>query len=170
MSTQWVNTLPDLGALHALLQALTTRVAISDIDELWIFPTRRIAIGESTVVVLSMFDEDPERRRVLTARFTVSRDKKGVATVNDKLDEYGTAPLDAVARVVDGVVRRLGEEIEKPPRREIIDRSTDAWLALLIDLGAPRSIMEPDPVAEVEGGGASAEPQAVATHSDAETP
>jgi hypothetical protein len=144
MSTQWVNTQPDKGALHALLLSLTPRVPVGDIDELWIFPTRKIALGESTVVVLSLYDADAERRRVLTARFTVSRDKKGVATVADKLDEYGTAPLDAVARVVEGVVRRLGEEVEKPPRNERIDGSRDAWLALLIDLGAPRSILEPE--------------------------
>lgn len=156
MSTQWVNTEPDAGALHALLLSLPARVPIADIDRLWIFPTRKIAVGESTVFVLSLFDADSERRRVMTARFTVARDKKGVGKVQDKLDEYGTATLDAVHRVVDGVVRRLGEEVEKPPREEQIDGNEENWKALLIDLGAPRSMFDivpevPDvPMDEVE--------------------
>ncbi len=147
MSTQWVNTQPDAGALHALLVSLIPRIPLIDIDELWIFPTRKIAIGESTVVVLSLFDADEARRRVMTARFTVSRDKKGVAKVVDKVDEYGTAPLEAVSRVVDGVVRRLGEDIEQPPRNEPIGGSRDAWNDLLTDLGAPRSSLIEDPAA-----------------------
>jgi hypothetical protein len=146
MSTQWVNTQPDAGALHALLLSLPARVPISDIDHLWIFPTRKIAVGESTVVVLSLFDADAERRRVMTARFTVSRDKKGVAKVADKLDEYGTATLDELGRVVEGVLRRLGEEVEQPPRDEEIAGDVTNWQALLIDLGAPKSAFdEPAP-------------------------
>jgi hypothetical protein len=150
MSTQWVNTQPDAGALHALLMTLPSRIPIADVDQLWIFPTRKIAIGESTVVIFSMFDEEEDRRRVLTARFTVSRDKKGVAKVLDKIDEYGTATLDALGRVVEGVVRRLGEEIEQPPRAATIDRSAANWQELLIELGAPKSLFddpEPDPSA-----------------------
>jgi hypothetical protein len=147
MSTQWVNTVPDAGALHALLLSLTPRVTVADIDQLWIFPTRKIAIGESTVVVLSLFDEEPDRRRVMTARFTVTRDKKGIAKVQDKLDEYGSAPLEAVSRVVDGVVRRLGEDVEQPPRQENIDRSSARWQELLIELGAPASTFD-DPARE----------------------
>lgn len=139
MSTQWVNSQPDAGALHALLLTLPSRVPISDIDHLWIFPTRKIAIGESTVVVLSLFEADAERRRVMTARFTVTRDKKGVATVVDKIDEYGAATLDAVSRVVEGVVRRLGEEVEQPPRDEEIGGSADTWKDVMIELGAPRA-------------------------------
>jgi hypothetical protein len=158
MSTQWVNTVPDAGALHALLLSLPDRIPVADIDELWIFPTRKIAVGESTVLVLSLFDDDPERRRVMTARFTVSRDKKGVAKVLDKLDEYGTAPLEAVSRVVDGVVRRLGEDVEQPPRRESIDRSIEQWQALLLDLGAPRSTFDDPSIGVVD----NADPAALA--------
>lgn len=143
MSTQWVNTQPDAGALHALLLSLPDRIPIPDIDQIWIFPTRKIAVGESTVIVLSLFDADPERRRVMTARFTVVRDKKGAAKVQDKLDEYGTATLDAVSRVVEGVVRRLGEEIELPPRNECVDGNAGQWQNLMIDLGAPRSTFDP---------------------------
>ena len=171
MSTQWVNTQPDAGALHALLLTLPGRVPIADLDELWIFPTRRIAVGESTVVVLSLFDEDPDRRRVMTARFTVSRDKKGVAKVADKIDEYGTAPLEAVTRVVDGVVRRLGEDVEQPPRREHIDRSVLTWQDLLIELGAPRNTFgDPAPAAGAEASAAADTPDTSGTPGTSGTP
>lgn len=143
MSTQWVNTQPDAGALHALLFSLQGRVPLDLLDEIWIFPTRRIAVGESTVVVMSLNTDDEDRRRVMTARFTVSRNNKGVAKVLDKIDEHGTATVDAVARVVEGVLRRLGEDIEQPPRNERIGGDPDAWKALLLDLGAPRDMVEP---------------------------
>ena len=102
-TSQWVNTVPDAGALHALLARLAEHFPPAGIDDLWIFPTRRIAIGESTVMVVSGFDhDDAERRRVITARFAVSRDRKGVATVQEKFDEHGSAPEAAVTRVVQG--------------------------------------------------------------------
>lgn len=160
MSTQWVNTQPDAGAIHALLLSIVPRISISDIDRLWIFPTRKIAVGESTVVVLSLFDADRERRRVMTARFTVARDKKGVANVQDQLDEYGTATLDAVHRVVEGVVRRLGEEIEQPPREEHLDGNADYWQTLLLDLGAPRSAFDAVPGVSDDGDGDASEGEA----------
>ena len=138
MSTQWVNTQPDAGALHALLASVAERIGIDSVDQIWIFPTRRIAIGESTVVVFCLFEDDADRRRVLTSRFTVMRDRKGSAKVQDRIDEHGSAPIGSVERVVEGVLRRLGEDIEQPPRNECIDRSSDTWTDLLVDLGAPR--------------------------------
>jgi phenylpropionate dioxygenase-like ring-hydroxylating dioxygenase large terminal subunit len=156
MSTQWVNTQPDAGALHALLASIAERIGVDAVDQLWIFPTRRIAVGESTVVVFSLFDDDADRRRVTTARFTVSRDKKGVAKVQDRIDEHGSAPVDSVERVVEGVLRRLGEEVEQPPRNERVDRSREAWDDLLLDLGAPPApppgaLSELPPVDPAEG-------------------
>ena len=149
MSTQWVNTQPDAGAVHALLASVADRVGVDAVEQIWIFPTRRIAIGESTVVVFSLFEDDAERRRVLTARFTVTRDKKGAAKVQDRIDEHGSAPAGSVERVVEGVLRRLGEDVEQPPRNERIDRSAETWTNLLVDLGAPRpvesSIAETEP-------------------------
>ncbi|HEX6694223.1 MAG TPA: hypothetical protein VF035_06000 [Longimicrobiales bacterium] len=140
MTTQWVNTQPDAGAVHALLASVAERVGIDAVDQIWIFPTRRIAVGESTVIVFALCEDDPDRRRVLTARFTVTRDKKGVAKVQDRIDEHGSAPVGSVERVVEGVLRRLGEDIEQPPRNERIDRSFEAWTDLLTELGAPRPL------------------------------
>lgn len=145
MSTQWANIGEDAGALHALLERITEHVHVPLIDYVWIFPPRRIAVGESIVFVIGAFDDHPDRRRVATAHFTVARNRKGQATVSVRFDEHGTAPGPAVPRIVQGVLRRLGEDADAPPREEAIAGSTDAWHQLILDLGGrPRVEPEPD--------------------------
>jgi hypothetical protein len=152
MSTaQWANIGDDAGALHALVERIANHVAIDAVDYVWIFPARKIAIGESVVVVVGAFDEDPERRRVITARFTVSRNKKGVADVKEKVDEHGAAPTDAVPRIVQGVLRRLGEDAEAEPRAEQIDGDIERWDALVVELGG-RPVVREEPAADTEDG------------------
>jgi hypothetical protein len=136
MSTaQWANIGDDTGALHALLERVVEQVPIDVMDYVWIFPARRIAIGESVVVVIGAFEADAERRRVITARFTVARNRKGVADVKAHFDEHGTAPVGAVPRIVQGVLRRLGEDTDAEPRAEEIHGDADRWDSLIVDLG-----------------------------------
>jgi hypothetical protein len=138
MSTaQWANIGADTGALHALIERIPEHAPIATIDYLWLFPSRRIAVGESIVVIIGAFDDDPDRRRVSTAHFTVARDRKGAATVNARFDEHGSAPVTAVARIVQGVLRRLGEDTEASPREEQIGGRQDRWDALIVELGGP---------------------------------
>jgi hypothetical protein len=136
MSTaQWANIGDDAGALHALVRQVTSQIAVAAIDYVWIFPARKVAAGESVVVVVAAFDEDPERRRVITARFTVSRNRKGAADVRERFDEHGSAPTDAVPRIVQGVLRRLGEDADAEPRAEQISGETQRWNSLIVELG-----------------------------------
>jgi hypothetical protein len=144
-ATQWLNIGDDAGALHALLERVSAHVDVSLIQDIWIFPPRRIAIGESIVVVVGAAGEDEERRRVITAHFTVARNKKGAATVTARFDEHGTAPHAAVPRIVQGVLRRLGEDAEALPREEVIAGSRDRWDALIVDLGGRPPSAEPAP-------------------------
>jgi hypothetical protein len=134
-TTKWVNTEPDDGALPALLQRMEAQLPADALDALWIFPTRRTSSVESTVVVAACREADAERRRVYTAHFTVLRDKKGKPTVQERLQEHATAPADALARVVSGVVRRLGDEAAQPPRHERIEGDPDRFDALIRELG-----------------------------------
>lgn len=143
--SKWANTEPDAGLPHALLERLAARVPIAVIEELWLFPTRRIATGESTVFVVAAFDEDTEKRRVITARYAVSRDRKGVATVQEQIDEHGIAPAPAVTRIVNGVLNRMDQEGEQPPRAERIERDPDRWWALIEELGGKRPVEPPAP-------------------------
>lgn len=151
IGAKWAN-IEDEGAVHALLQRLVTQLPVDSLDALWIFPTRRAASVESTVIVASCRDADPDRRRIFTARFMVQRDKKGRAQVEDQLLEHATAPADAMTRVVDGVVRRLGDEAARPPRHEIIDADHPRFDALIRDLGGtpPPPAQDPGPSSPVE--------------------
>lgn len=142
-SGKWANIGEDAGALHALIQRIPGHVPVEAIDYLWIFPPRQIAVGESTVVVVGAFDADPERRRVVTAHFTVSRNRKGAATVRDRFDEHGSAPEPAVPRIVQGVLRRLGEDADAEPRAEQVQGDPDRWNALITDLGGEISDEQP---------------------------
>ena len=139
MSTlqQWVNTEPDEAAPHALLARVAQQIPPEILDEIWIFPTRRAGGVESSVFVITAFGDDPDRRRVATAHFTVTRDKKGRPLINQRIEEHALAPAAALGRVVEGVLRRLGDEIAHAPRAERIERDPARWQALLTDLGAP---------------------------------
>jgi hypothetical protein len=155
VSTQWANIGDDAAAPHALLERVLEQVAVDSIDYVWIFPARRIAVGESTVIVVGAFDEDPMRRRVITAHFTVARNRKGVADVKARFDEHGSAPETAVPRIVQGVLRRLGEDAQAEPRAEEISGDRARWHALVVELGGRPRAAEDDASAEgaAEGGG-----------------
>jgi len=143
--SKWVNTEPDAGAVPALLERLAQRVPVDAVEELWIFPTRRLATAESTVLLVAALADEPEQRRVITARYAVSRDRKGVATVQEQLEEHGIAPAAAVTRIVNGVLHRLDEEGEQPPRTQRIERDPERWWTLLEELGGRRPEAAPTP-------------------------
>lgn len=151
MSTmqKWINAGPDDGALHALLARVAERVPPRLMDALWIFPTRMAAGAESTVIVVASFDEtDPERRTIATAHFRVTRDKRGKATVAFTMQEHGSAPVGATQRVVDGVLRRLGDEVGKEaPRHVELDGAESTWHELIVDSGGEAAPDEDDSIA-----------------------
>jgi hypothetical protein len=152
-SAQWANIGDDPGALHALIERIPEHAPVPVIDYLWVFPARRIATGESIVVVIGAFDEDADRRRVSTAHFTIARNRKGAATVTAHFDEHGSAPVAAVPRIVQGVLRRLGEDTEASPREEQIGGDSTRWDALIVELGGSPRVDEPvDDTAAVEDG------------------
>ena len=137
---QWANIGEDEGAIHALLHRVGQHVPVPLIDYLWIFPPRRVAAGDSVVFVVAAFDDDPVRRRVITAHFTIARNRKGQAVVNARFDEHGSAPGHALTRIVDGVLHRLGEDVETSPREtspreQLIAGDVEQWNALVVELG-----------------------------------
>jgi len=128
---------PDPASPTAILDALGRALPPETIDELWIFPQRRIGPGQSTIVVASILDPDPDsdRRRIFTARFTLVRPPRGQPELRQEMTEEGAAPAALVARVVDGAVRRLDDE-PAPPRHARIAGDLAAWAALLRVVGA----------------------------------
>jgi hypothetical protein len=123
----WLTGKADAASMAALAESLGTQIDTSAVDELWLFPTRRAAGVESTVFVLSMHEPD-DRRRVLTAHVRVIRNKRGEPAIETKLDEHATAPTERVPRVIEGVLRRLGDDFASiPPSRAHIDCKAERW-------------------------------------------
>ena len=126
----------DPASPTAILDTLARALPPETLDELWIFPQRRIGPGQSTIVVASVLDPDPEsdRRRIFIGRFTLARPPKGKPELRQEMIEEGAAPAELVARVVDGAVRRLDDE-PAPPRYARIAGDAAAWAELRASVG-----------------------------------
>jgi hypothetical protein len=130
----WLTGKADAASLPALLEGLAARLDVSTIDELYVFPTRRVQGVESTVFVFSVHDAE-DRRRVITAHLRATRNKRGEPSIDTKLDEHATTPAERIPRVIDGVLRRLSEDFAStPPSHCRIDGSTERWHALIEQL------------------------------------
>ena len=125
--------------LLALLVSLAARVSTHALDELWIFPPRQSARQESALVVVSAFHDDADRRRILTARYRATRQANGQYTVEESLVEHAVAPVDRIERIIEGVIRRLDDELAQlQPVPSRIRGETEAWTALLDSIGATK--------------------------------
>jgi hypothetical protein len=125
------GALPD-APLFALLRSIADEVAIERLDRIWIFPPRRLELGETAVVVVAAYPEDnTERRRVLAAHYTVATDASQTRLA---LDEFGTAPTDRVGRMVGEVVERLKDEPAAAPQAARIEGDPARWHELLHSL------------------------------------
>jgi hypothetical protein len=132
---------PHLGAA---LAAVADRFPPERLAQVWIFPPRRVAAKECGLAVLVVRAEEPgdDRETIWTLRYELEPAKAKV-TRTDALEEQGTVPPDRVARIVDGVVRRLEGESDPPDVREM-DGDPEAWAALLRELGAPAGVDAPN--------------------------
>jgi hypothetical protein len=127
----WLSAGVDAGGVPSLLERLATTVPPDSIDELWLFPTRRLSGYESTVIVLSRYTDETDRRRVETVHFKATRNKRGEAQVETVLEDHAVAPADRLTRVIDGVLRRLGDELSAAPRAVRISGDVERWHALV---------------------------------------
>jgi hypothetical protein len=141
----WLTGKADSASIAALVEKLAAQVDVTTVDELFLFPMRRVAGVESTVFVLSMHDYN-DTRRVVTAHVRAIRNKRGEPTIETKLDEQAIVPAERVPRVIDGVLRRLKEDFATPPSTASIDRSPERWAAMVEVL---MSIKASDPLPEV---------------------
>lgn len=177
----WLTGKADAASLPALLEGLAPRVAASTIDELYVFPTRRVQGVESTVFVFSVHDQE-DRRRVITAHLRATRNKRGEPTIETKLDEHATTPAERVPRVIEGVLKRLSEDFATtPPSHARIDGSVDRWHALIDQLtGIPKGQALPEELiadeaaangkAKVEAANATVTEDGFVENPDAESP
>ena len=127
---------PDLRIepVAAFLEHVRDTLGPDAIDELWIFPVQRAATLESIVVVVSAFEPEPERRRVITAHRTTRRPPKGPPEHQDALIEHGVAPSERLGRLVEGVLRRIGDEMASPPYHAEIRGEEIGWGSFLAQI------------------------------------
>ena len=126
----WLTGKADAASIASLVERLATQIDVTTVDQLWLFPTRRVAGVESTVFVLSMDDQE-DQRRVITAHVRATRNKRGEPTIETRLDEQATLSADRIPRVIDGVLKRLGDDFATPPSTARIDGSAERWQQLI---------------------------------------
>jgi hypothetical protein len=130
----WLTGKADGGSLPVLLEGLAARVPATTIDEMYLFPTRRVQGVESTVFVFSVHDAE-ERRRVITAHLRATRNKRGEPAIDTILHEHAIAPAERIPRVIEGVLKRLSEDFAStPPSHCSIDSSEERWRQLIDQL------------------------------------
>jgi hypothetical protein len=131
--------------LAAALAAAAAAIPPERIDQAWLFPPRTIGEKESGLAVLTLFPEpeldassesgsDGGRREVWTLQYEAERVKGGRTNRTDTLLEQATVPTGLLSRIVDGVVRRMGEGAHAPDVRDVEGRA-DLWAELLDELG-----------------------------------
>lgn len=139
-------------AIPRTLQGVLDRLGAETVDRAWVFPPRIKGRRESGLVVVSRFAADgaTERRDLFTASYAAERTGKGL-TVEWGLSEEGTAPPDRLPPVMEGVVRRAGDDEEQPREVELagdLQRMEDffaEWEEALLDPTLwPRAIPEPE--------------------------
>lgn len=106
-------------AMPRVLIRLRDQLGIPSIDRLWIFPPVRKGRREQGLVAVSTFLDDTEdRRSMVTVAYVAEHTGRGV-TVTPSLTREGDAPPDRFPGVIEGVVRRSGDELGEPREVEI---------------------------------------------------
>ena len=116
-------------ALPRTLIRLRERIAVEDIDRLWIFPPVRNGRRERGLIAVSTFQHGEDRRSMITVAYVAEHTGQGV-TIEPSFTMEGAATPDRFPRVMQGVVRRGGEE-KGEPREVEIDGSSERYESLL---------------------------------------
>ncbi len=106
-------------AIPRVLIRVRDQLGVPSVDRLWIFPPVRKGRREQGLVAVSTFLDDAEDRRcMVTVAYVAEHTGKGV-TVTPSLTREGDAPPDRFPGVIEGVVRRSGDELGEPREVEI---------------------------------------------------
>ena len=91
-----------------LAQAVSEMLPPAEIDGVWIFAPLRREDREWGTAVLSRVDGD--RRRIYTARYVLAVKGKQRGKFESTIQEVGSGPMDALARVLQEAQRRIDDE------------------------------------------------------------
>ncbi len=134
-------------AVPRTLSEIADRLDVAMMDRVWVFPPLKRGRKESGLVVVSLhMDDDTERRRLVTISYAAER--RGLELMLDSTyTEEGQAPPDMLPRVMEGVVRRAGED-HTAAREVEVERTPELFQDLLDEfdpkLFAPKPQVEPE--------------------------
>jgi hypothetical protein len=122
----------------SLLSALRDRsgtLPATRVDRVWLFAPRQVGTAESSLAVLSLFDEaEPAGRRQIVTLHCAATTERGRVRRAEALVEQGSVPADRVDRMIQGVLHRLRDEREAP-RSERIGGDRARWEAMVGEPG-----------------------------------
>jgi hypothetical protein len=96
------------GGWERLAQAVSEVLPPAEVDGVWIFAPVRREDREWGTAVLSRVDGD--RRRIYTARYVLAVKGKQRGKFESAIQEVGSGPMDALARVLQEAQRRIDDE------------------------------------------------------------
>ena len=102
-----------------LARAVAEVLPPTEVDALWVFTPLRRDAKEWGTAVLSRVDGD--RRRIYTARYELAIKGKDRGKFEASVEEVGTGPVEAVARLLDEARRRIDDD--HPP----VAVSPESW-------------------------------------------
>jgi len=108
-----------------LAAAVGEQIPPSEVDGVWVFTTLRRDGGEWGTAVLSRVDGD--RRRIYTARYMLALKGKERGKFEAWVEEVGSGPAEALARLLQEVQRRIDDE--QPP----VPVPPESWFAAAAD-------------------------------------
>jgi hypothetical protein len=111
-----------------LASAVAEQVPPAEVDGVWVFSTLRHEGREWGTAVLSR--ADGERRRIYTARYLLVIKGKERGMFEASVQEVGSGPLDALAKLLQDAQRRIDDE--HPP----VPVPPEDWFAAAADARA----------------------------------
>jgi hypothetical protein len=108
-----------------LAQAVAQSLPAGEIDGVWIFSPIRRDTREWGTAVLSRLDG--ERRRIYTAGYILAVKGKERGKFESTVQEVGTGPVEALARLVQEAQARIDDE--HPP----MPVSPESWFSAILD-------------------------------------
>jgi hypothetical protein len=99
---------PSASGWERLAQAVAEVLPTGEVDGVWIFAPVRREDREWGTAVLSRVDG--ERRRIYTARYVLAVKGKQRGKFESTVQEVGSGPMDALARVLQEAQRRSDDE------------------------------------------------------------
>ncbi|MBH16369.1 MAG: hypothetical protein CME30_03700 [Gemmatimonadetes bacterium] len=120
-------------AIPQILQRISGKLEVRNIETLWIFPPLMNRRKEWGLIAASCFTEE-DSRLLYTARYTAHREGVNVS-LDVEISEEGSAPIDSLARVMIGVVKRSQIDLGSP-NTYMIDGESEKFETLLKALEA----------------------------------